>query len=308
MFISQMVTGMNKLLLLLAIVAAGCCGIKESARPSELDEPSLQVLQEAGFDPASIRCNSHAHWGPDLGKYSDTAAVKIAEAWSVELDDTKRRKAARVVLSYLVRSMFEMLKPNNLGVVALEGRYYVEDGKRRQLLVFRSGLMTDAEQPDSCMRSLIEKARVRHVVNLYAGTFPLHDFIATEARVAKEMGVSYHNEAEIRRPWRDLIEHKEDYQRNLDSAMRAVADLINTQILNPGGKPPRGNILIHCAGGMHRTGMTYGILQRCINQDPMEEIEICYKCHTAFKSEREPAGYEELNLQFIRDFDCGLLK
>lgn len=308
MFISQMVNGMNKLLLLLAIVAAGCCGPKEITRPSELDHPSQRVLHKAGFDPSEIRCNSNVYWVPSLGNYSDSAASKIAEAWSLELDETQRRKAARVVLSYLVRSMFEMLKPNNLGVVALKGRYYVEDGQRYPLLIFRSGLMTDAEKPDSCMRSLIEKARVRHIVNLYAGTFPLHDFIASEARVAKEMGVSYHNEAEIRRPWRDLVERKEDYQKNLDTAMRAVADLINSQILNPGGKPPRGNILIHCAGGMHRTGMTFGILQRCINQDPMDEIEICYKCHTAFKSEQEPAGYEELNLQFIRDFDCGLLK
>jgi hypothetical protein len=299
---------MNKWLIILAVVAAGCCAQKKSTRPSELDNQSQQVLQKAGFDPSEIRCNSHVHWGPDLGKYSSTAAAKIAEAWSVELDDAKRRKAARVILSYLVRSMFEMLKPNNLGVVALKDRHYVEDGKRYPLLIFRSGLMTDAEKPDSCMHSLIEKARVRHVVNLYAGTFPLHDFIATEARVAKEMGASYHNEAEIRRPWRDLIECKDDYQKNFSTAMQAVADLINTQILRPGGKPPRGNILIHCAGGMHRTGMTYGILRRCINQDPMEDIEICYKCHTAYKSPQEPAGYEELNLQFIRDFDCGLLK
>ena len=299
---------MNKLAIILAVVAAGCCGPKKSRLPSKLDAPSQQVLRNAGFDPGQIRCNSDVHWGPNLGEYSNTAAEKIAEAWEVTLDKPRRKKAARVVLSYMVRVMFQMLKPNNLGVVPLKGKTYTQDGQTYPVLIFRTGLMTDAEQPDSCMRSLIDVARVRHVINLYAGTFPLHDFIATEEKVATQMGASYHNEAKIKRPWRDMIEDLEDYEKNQPAPMQAVADLINTQILRPGGGAPQGNILVHCAGGMHRTGMTYGIIRRCINQDPMEEIEDCYKCHTAFKSADEPAGYEELNVRFIREFDCSLLK
>jgi len=299
---------MKRLLIILAVVATGCCGVKESTRPSELDAPSQKVLREAGFDPSQIHCNSNVHWGPNLGEYSSTAADQIAEAWGVEIDKPRRKKASRVVLSYLVRTMFQMLKPNNLGVVPLKGKTYTHEGRTYPVLLFRTGLMTDADQPGSCMQTLLKKARIKHVINLYAGTFPLHDFIATEERVAKAQGASYHNEAKIHRRWRDLIEDQEGYQKNQLTAMQALADLINTQILHPGGGEPRGNILVHCAGGMHRTGMTFGVLQRCINGTSMDEIEKCYKCHTAYRSAEEPAGYEELNVRFIEEFDCSLLK
>jgi hypothetical protein len=40
----------------------------------------------------------------------------------------------------------------------------------------------------------------------------------------------------------------------------------------------------------------------------METVEKTYKRHTAYRSEAEPGGYEPLNLRFIREFDCELLK
>ena len=37
-----------------------------------------------------------------------------------------------------------------------------------------------------------------------------------------------------------------------DESFRAMARLIREQILMPGGAPPKGNIHLHCGGGMHR--------------------------------------------------------
>jgi hypothetical protein len=248
------------------------------------------------------------YWYSELDLYADKAADEIAGILKVDLDAEKRKATSRVLLGYLVRSMFEHLKPNNLGVVRLKGRFYESEGKRRPLLLFRAGVMTDAGEPGSCLHSLLGAGQVRHVINLYGSSFPLHDYIDTEIKEARAAGGTCHNEAKTNRPWRELIEKPEDYEQNVQTAMQRVADLINTQILRHDDHPPQGNVLIFCGGGMHRTGMIYGVIQRCINGETPEQIEITYKRHTAYRSDKEPGGYEELNLRFIREFDCGLLK
>ena len=78
-------------------------------------------------------------------------------------------------------------------------------------------------------------------------------------------------------------------------------------LLNPNGEPPKGGILIHCAGGMHRTGMIYGIIRRYVNDDPIDEIVADYKRHVDWKAEGAVGGYEELNVRFIKEFDLSLL-
>ena len=64
---------------------------------------------------------------------------------------------------------------------------------------------------------------------------------------------------------------------------------------------------IHCGGGMHRTGIVIGVLQRVINQMPMEAIAAEYRYHVSYKSGEQPGGFEQGNLDFIRDFDPNLI-
>jgi len=248
------------------------------------------------------------YWYAELDQYADRAAGEIAAILSVKLNEQKHKAISRVLLGYLVRSMFEHLKPNNLGVMRLKGHFYESGDGRHPVLIFRAGVMTDAAEPGSCLQSLLSAGRVRHVINLYGSSFPLHDYIKAEMQAAEAAGGTRHNEAESNRPWRELIEKPEKYERNLETAMQRIAELIKTEILQPEGRPPRGNVLIFCGGGMHRTGMTYGIIQRCINQEPMEAVEKAYRRHTAYRSEEEPGGYEPLNLRFISEFDCELLR
>lgn len=303
--------------ILLQICVLAACTTRDTRPSPRTDSPSetlllhpgaSQVLREAGIDPADIHCNSSMYWYSELDLYADKAADEIAGVLSVEFDAEKRKATSRILLGYLVRSMFEHLKPNNLGVMRLKGRFYESDDGRHPLLIFRSGVMTDADEPGSCLQSLLGAGRVRHVINLYGSSFPLHDYIKAEMQAAEAAGGTCHNEAESNRPWRELIEKPDQYEQNVKTAMQRIAELIKTQILHPGGKQPVGNILMFCGGGMHRTGMTYGILQRCINNEPSESIEETYKRHTAYRSEMEPGGYEALNLRFVREFDCSLLK
>lgn len=304
-------------LLLLQLIVITACTTRDTRPAPGTDSPSeslllhpgaSQVLNEAGIDPAEIRCNSSMYWYSELDIYADKAAEEIAGLLSVELDAEKRKQSSRVVLGYLVRSMFEHLKPNNLGVIRVKGHFYESDDGQHPLLLFRAGVMTDAGEPNSCLQSLLTAGRVRHVLNLYGSSFPLHDYIDIEMKAANAAGGTCHNEAKSERPWRELIAKPDKYEQNVKTAMQRVSQLIKTQVLRPGGHQPHGNILVFCGGGMHRTGMTYGIIQRCINGEPMEQIEKTYKRHTAYRSEKEPGGFEPLNLRFIREFDCGLLK
>ena len=69
----------------------------------------------------------------------------------------------------------------------------------------------------------------------------------------------------------------------------------------------KGNVLVHCAGGMHRTGMIVGIIRRYVNHDEDHVIVEDYKRHVAYESEEHKGGYEESNVSFIRDFDLDIL-
>jgi hypothetical protein len=284
------------------------CPCKNPGVEPLLHSDVRHTLEMAGLDPAKINCISKVFWRAELDLYANQASKLVEPIWSESGDLLKRKKTERVILGYLVRSLFELKPSNNLGVTRLKGRFYTQDGQLYPLLLFRSSVSTDAAEPGSCFKSLLGAGQVKHVINLYSSSFPLYDFIEQERSVAAELGASCWDVSKTERPWRELIEKPEDYPKNFQAAQASVAELISSQILNPAGAEPRGNILVHCGGGMHRSGMVFGILQRCINNDPPELIEEVYKRHVGFISAQEPGGYEELNLRFIAEFDCNLLK
>jgi len=281
------------------------------ARTSSLSGPARSVLEGAGIVAERVRCNSAVRWEQGLNRYAKQIVDGIAAQWGASPDPAARKRAVHHALGFLVRSYFEQSRLHNLGVMALRGLSAVDEkgAPRGPLLVFRSGLIIEeGGGPSACFRSLIEHARVRHVLNLYTGTFPFRELIAAEKRYAARLGATYFDAAEAPAGnWRQLVEERGDFAKNLPAVMRAIAALIREQILAPGGAPPRGNIYLHCGGGMHRSGMVFGVLRRCINRDPMPLIEEEYRRHTGWRSEREPGGFEPLNLELIRSFDCSLL-
>jgi len=174
---------------------------------------------------------------------------------------------------------------------------------------FRAAFTPNQLAESSCYRSLLTDGRVRHVVNLYDGDMHVADLVQAERSVAEESGANHVTTAELDYGrWRDALrEHPEDGPER-DAALQALGRLIKEQVLEPGGRPPRGNILVHCGGGMHRTGMIMGILRHHVNGEPIEDVERFYRYHVDYHSPEDPGGLEEDNLDVIRDLDPELLR
>ena len=253
-----------------------------------------------------LQCSTFVSWEPTLNRYAKAMVAGLANQWSVTPDAAALKRARHHVLGYLVRSYFNQARPHNLGATALKGHSYTDaQGKKRPLLVIRSAVTIGATGQQACFKSLIRHAGVRHVINLYGGTFPFHDVIEAEKKTAARLGVTFYDLAQHpEHKFRPLIEAAQDYQKNVAQAEKNLATLINLRLLRPGGGPPRGNLYFHCCGGMHRSGMIFGVLRRCINGDSMEAIEKEYRRHVAFTDAGRPGGFEPLNLKFIREFDC----
>ena len=58
---------------------------------------------------------------------------------------------------------------------------------------------------------------------------------------------------------------------------------------------------------MHRTGIIVGVVEKCVNHEPMEQVEENYQAHVGWRDAEHPGGYEEGNVRFLREFDCALL-
>lgn len=271
-----------------------------------VDEATQRALVDSGLcSPEQAACflngNSDSDWS-NLATPAGEMRAQLMELFNFKPSDQARGKAKHTLIGFLVRLLFECKRPDNIGATVLQGY-------DKPVVLFRSGTMVGSEAPRSALRNLIGKANVSNVVNLYAGHFPLHDLIAQEATLCKQLGAPHHNERNANPPrqWRKLLDNEEDYEANKERAMEIVSHVIK-DILLPGGKAPEGNILLHCGGGMHRTGMIVGIIRRYCNNDAMEDIIADYKRHVAWKSDEDPGGYEELNVRFIREFDLSILK
>jgi hypothetical protein len=310
--------------LLLTVALAGCGAAArggptaagpDGPRPAvDLLPREAAALQAAGIARAELTCNSRQMWNGQLrteAKASATALLALVKGAGLTLSDAQAQAlhkqmtevvAWRMVLSSLVDGQM-----HNLGAVPLAGRT-MPNGK--PLVLFRSGFTAAPDRPGSCVDSLVAQGGVRHVVNLYAGAMPTEELAAAECkRVQAAGGTCWDARADgsDKANWREDLREGEAASAKRE-AMQSVARLIREEILQPGGKPAQGNVLLHCGGGMHRTGMVVGVIERCLNNAPMAEIEAGYKNHVAWRSPSDPGGFEAENLHFIAEFDCALLQ
>lgn len=289
--------------------------------PAARGDGTDDVLRAAGIDPSRLRCNRENRWGTSLRPDSQAGADDLLAAAAPQLapgadKDALRKKFQKLLFWRMVRAVLIEGDNNNLGAFPLAGRTYTgADGKPHPVVVFRSGVTPAPDAPDSCFRSLLEAGGVRHVVNLFDGDIPVADLVTAESRTATAAGASYRTASDADAdgggggygPWRELLRSHADDPAARRRAEEGVARLIREQILLPGGAPPRGNIHIHCGGGMHRSGMIAGVVERCVNKTPIAEVEAHYRYHVAWLDPAHPGGAEEGNLRFIREFDCSLL-
>lgn len=273
--------------------------------------PAGHALQDAGIDATQVRCRSDVLWNPTVMNDAQAATRDILEGLAADGEAVQRiaaqEKLAETVRWWMIRTVILSSNSHNFDVVALNG---VKNSEGKPVLLFRTGITPHPEEVGSCFQSLLANAGVRHVVNLYEGKMPATDLANAERQTLESFGGVYYEASrgsDDEGQWRARLKANNTpaEQRN---AMQVVARIINEQILRPAGNLPRGNILIHCGGGMHRTGMIVGVIERCINGASQNDIESHYKAHTAWQSDAFPGGFEQGNLDFIRAFDCNLLK
>jgi hypothetical protein len=308
---------------------AGCAATKPVAQtPAQSAAVSIEhsdddagALRAAGIDREALRCNRLRHWGSYIKPDSKVGALDLYAAVAPSLgpiDEGARQVLSKKLESLLfwrmVRAVIVEGNGNNFGALTLRGRTFVDDkGVERPVVVFRTGFTPHPDQADSCFQSLLDAGGVKHVVNLFDGDIPAEDLVAAESKAAVAHNASYHfatdgkDGADSYGPWRDTLRKSWDDVEKRNEAMKSVARLVREQILAPGGAAPRGNIHVHCGGGMHRTGMIVGVVERCINHEPPEAVEAHYKFHVGWQDAQHPGGFEEGNLRFIQSFDCSLL-
>lgn len=289
-----------------------------AAPPAAAPDWSPAQLKAAGVDPAALRCNHENRWGATLrpdAKEGAAELMKLLEPSLKPLTPEARaelqKKVLGVIFWRMVRGVLIEGNNNNLGAFPLKGRSYTDDkGRRRPVVLFRSGLTPAPEAPGSCFQSLLQAGNVRHVVNLFDGEIPAADLTEQESRAAAQAGASYTTASDDPSgygTWRDTLRTSYDDPAKRQQAMQSVARLIREQILAPKGGPLKGNVHIHCGGGMHRSGMIAGIVERCVNGEPEAVVAAHYRYHVGYHDAEHPGGLEEGNLRFIRDFDCKLL-
>ncbi len=308
---------------LLVRADAGAAAASASSAPAPLTQPQETwdpaLLRQAGLNPAALHCNQLVSWGPDLQAQAQEVADQIqAQLPHGALATAEARshfhdRVTDILFWRLVRTLIIDAEQHNAGVIALRGYHWTDSsGVRHPVLVFRSAIVNNGGGGPSCSLSLLESGAVRHVVNLYdADKIPVGAIIDREQAMAKSCGATYFSPDEAERrygSWRNQLRQAPEASADYRRAMQSLARLIREQILAPGGQPPQGNIYLHCGGGMHRSGIVMGILDRCINQESLQVVEKRYRFHTAWRSAAEPGGAEAGNLQVIKNFDCQSLR
>ena len=282
----------------------------------EIWDPEL--LRQAGLDPERLHCNASVRWVPSLREQAAELADQIQAALPSDPQQNPlqrpdvREAIADLVFWRLVRVTIVDADHHNAGVIRLKGfRWRDANGVSHPLLVFRSAMTRIDPGTASCVGSLLKDGGVRHVVNLYdADRIPIGSLLQREEGLSRSCGASYlgPQQAVARYGyWRERLRSVAEGTPPDPVAMGDLARLIREQILAPGGLPPRGNVYLHCGGGMHRSGMVMGILDRCVNGASMDEVRRRYLWHTSWQSPDQPGGAEPGNLAVIGAFDCSSL-
>ncbi len=295
----------------IAALVGGCGGAQASdAAPSVTGGEHLRAGRSALPLSITAACRDVTAWHPALREAADAAAVAALARVQARTGDLAaetrtalQRDLRHDLMWHIVRGLLLGANLHNHGVVDLPG---VQTANGDALRLHRTGFTPAPGAAGSCVRALIEHGGVRHIVNLYAGPMPTSDLDAAERAAIAAVGGSYYTARDdaSAQSWREDLHDDAAFA----AAEAAVARLIRRAVLRPGGELPRGALHIHCGGGMHRTGMVVGVLQRCLGGANDATVESAYRHHVGWQSDAEPGGFERGNLDFIQRFRCELLR
>ena len=311
-----------------ADLAANTTANANAAAPHALDSETLSALALAGIAPEALpsmnpsalctmvnvpqwafglagRVHAALHADDASGRPTPryTSAVSGGGTEAARESRAATEATERTLISYFFVRLAWIFRRSctNFGAVVLQGLT-----PRRVL--FRS----QATGSGPLLASLIEHGGLKHVHNVYSErAFPLQDLLSEESRDVLAVNGSFqtHEDLDL---WHWLIGglqppphgYKLTAVHNL-TAMRIAAGVVN-RILNPSGRPPQGNILVHCAGGVHRTGIVVALVRRFVNRDePLQTILDDFRRHVGGEAAStfvSPSGFEEQKMRFFEEF------
>ena len=246
-------------------------------------------------------CSDKVHWGYDLGKLRKTNFPEFERLVVLNVAETSNMGASKFHFPSGVKTVY---RSSFLSGKTFSGQVpykKIEKGNYPQ-----GKVVGDARK---CLKHLVEKENIRQIVNLYDGSFK------------SKFVLSFWEKNHFLRASMDKNGHFGDYTQIKDfdydleerGAERIYNDIIKV-IAQIASVP--GNTLIHCYGGMHRTGIVFGVMQKCLNGPKnktenkkfvSEVVHNEYKCHTAYQNAEKKGGYHIENMTIIRHFPCDRL-
>jgi hypothetical protein len=227
---------------------------------------------------ASFACSSRA---PETVRAGRVEGCDDSACWDYELAESRGADPAL----FEKKIVSELTEHQNMG----GAMFRFPSGAEKT--VYRGSFLTANL---ACLDALVKERNVRSVVNLYRGELQSHIELAEqEARAFESFGG---------RSYLQILnyDYRLDHQTEQDLFGR-VAEIVRLVEAAP------GNVMIHCFGGMHRTGVLFGVMQKCLNHVPIDQVLDEYRCHTDWQAADRAGGAKAENEKVLRDFPCGLL-
>lgn len=192
-----------------------------------------------------------------------------------------------------------IMENNNIGGSTIHFRSGDKD-------VFRSSILS---RNLPCLAQLTKEKRVSTIVNLYTGDLINEDQLALEEQneFARMGGKNYIHSLNFsdqpRPPLTTLFSGESskaiDQKGGIADIHERIARIVQMIAVAD------GNVLIHCVGGIHRTGVIYGVLQKCVNHVPLDQIVDDYKKHVGWElGKASQQLYRPIDVELIRSFEC----
>lgn len=160
-------------------------------------------------------------------------------------------------------------------------------------VIYRSGVLSSSPL---CLKNLAKIGQIKTIVNL----------LSSEYGYEKEQGKleeSIFNDLGGQNYIQILNFHISTHSTKVDQELfQRIKDII-LQIINL-----NGNVLVHCIIGEHNTGVIMGVIEKCYQHLPMDDIAKSTRCHIGSIN----AEYNRFALakveKIIASFPCSLLQ
>ena len=246
-------------------------------------------------------CNDKVHWSYTLGELRKTNFGEFERLVVLNVAETSNMGAAKFRFPSGIKTVY---RSSFLSGKIFSGKIPYD---KIQKGTFPEGKVKGKAR--QCLQHLVEKANIRQIVNLYDGSFKSKYVLSyweknNFLRSTKNKQGSFGHYTQIK----DF-----DYDLEERGAERIYNDVI--AIIAQIASVP-GNALVHCYGGMHRTGIVFGVMQKCLNGPKnksqnkkfvKEVVDKEYKCHTDYQTPKKKGGYHQENMTVIENFPCDRL-